>query len=321
MTTKETHVPPTSDGRREPFAILNLTWVVAIAATLWVLAKVYSVSGLSTDGATLILRSTDILQILTGTVLSDIQILSVVILLFVMSLYMEAEWPVPGRHEREVNLLAAVVVVTSIIVYVVAPWPLAILLQIVATDFLANRTGPIHFLASRGLLGKRLRSLLEDQQRRSHFRHSLPEPVVDALRRGDATEALEQLTDPPPFAREELESLVDDYSPTTGMRAFQTTFARFAALVTGIALFGLLVSPRPWVPSERILVKSGVTQTGYVLGRDGEQLIVLWADNRKLETINAEDVASRSVCQKGKHYTTLPQLFHLVKTGDYTRCP
>jgi len=306
--------------RREPFAIVNLTWIFALAATFYALGKVFSVSGLSPNATMLILRSTNLIQVFLGTIASDIQVTSFVILLLVLSLYMEAEWPEAGRSEREVNVLATMLAACSLVVLVVAAWPFALITLIGGTWYIAGRTGPLHFLAASGLLGERLKQKLQEQHRRSQFRRSLPDPVIDQLKLGETQKALALLHNAPSFAEEELKRLTRQYAPRTGIRGTQSRLGRIALALVSIELFGLLLSPVPWVPPEQLHLANGTVRTGYVLGQQGSELIIRWANNANVGTIKLATVNSRSMCQRSNPYRTLPSLLGIVKAANYPNC-
>jgi hypothetical protein len=132
--------PQASDNaKREPFAFANLTWTLGIVVALGVIAKVFSVAGYNISSALLILKSANILTTAIGILVSNLQFTSFAVLLFLISLYMQAEWPVRDRNEREVNVLAVSVFVCVVMVVAVAAWPLGVITLAATLSYLATR--------------------------------------------------------------------------------------------------------------------------------------------------------------------------------------
>jgi hypothetical protein len=315
----------TSDSKRESFAVPNLTWIFGIVAAICVLTKIYSVAGFSTEGALLILRSTNLLSVAIGMLGSGLQFTSFAILLFVAALYMQAEWPVRGRHEREVNILAIAVVVCAFMVIVVGAWPLGTLTVMAATSYLARRVNPVRYLGRHGVLGGRIRRRLldqeSDQESRAAFRTSLSAPVLDAVEDGDLVRALSLLSNPPSFAEEELGGLIRRYDPKTGVGSAQRKLMRVALALICAALFSLMASPQPWVPPEQLVLTNGTIRTGYVIGDQGDSKVVLWRKDRKINVVRNDDLKSRSICQTQKPYPTALNRLGLADLSTYMRCP
>ena len=71
---------------------------------------------------------------------------------------------------------------------------------------------------------------------------------------------------------------------------------------------------KPWLPSERITVKSGSSIVGYVLIEDDHWMTVLKDAPRIIQYISVDDVISRSVCQVNSQEPNIPQspLFPLM---------
>jgi hypothetical protein len=77
----------------------------------------------------------------------------------------------------------------------------------------------------------------------------------------------------------------------------------------------------PWLPAEEITLESHQQVTGYVLSGDGEWLVVLVADGRKLVYYPTGEVENRQVCQIGGYAPQRP-LFPLVpKAATVPQCP
>jgi hypothetical protein len=306
-------------SRREPIAITNLAWVLGLGATLCALGKVLSVSGLSPDVAMLVLRSTNILQVVTGVVLSDLQFLSVVIWLYILALYLPAEWPRHGRHEREFHVLGALLAVSTVVVVAIGPWQAGSLLLVAGLSVVVAPL--IHRLAAHGALGRRAKKEVRERILRDEFRRSLPAAVIGPIRTGDVPAALAALTNAPGFAAEELEYLAQVYDPSTGVRRIQVRVARVAIFLACVGLFAAVASPRPWVGAERLQFGNGVTRIGYVLGAtEGDNLLVKWTDNGQVEIVTLDEVKSRALCQRVKPYPTLLTIVGIVRTTTYTAC-
>src|SRR5262249_20476686 len=145
--------------RREPFAIFNLTWMLGVGAALCALAKIASVAGLNPGAAMLIFRSTNIFEVILGGALKNFQFLAVVIWLYALALYMQAEWPIYGRSEREVNVLAIMLSICSIIVIAVGPWQAGLFILLVGGLYV---TKPVYYLAQAGWLGDEQKRIFKD---------------------------------------------------------------------------------------------------------------------------------------------------------------
>ena len=64
---------------------------------------------------------------------------------------------------------------------------------------------------------------------------------------------------------------------------------------------------QPWLPAERITVKSGAPIVGYALTEDAHWMVVLQAAPRSIQYIPAGDVISRSVCQVNSQESKFPE--------------
>jgi hypothetical protein len=287
---------------------------------LGVIAKVFSVAGYNISSALLILKSANILTTAIGILVSNLQFTSFAVLLFLISLYMQAEWPVRDRNEREVNVLAVSVFVCVVMVVAVAAWPLGVITLAATLSYLATRTGPLHYLGARGYLGNRVKERLRERHERMRFRRSLPRSAVNALKSADVDAALLLIENPPPYAEHELRDLARRYDPTNGVAATQRGFTRFAILILSLAVIGGLISPEPWVSSEYLTLTNGKSRAGHILGEQGDEKIILWRDTRQVEIVNKDIMRRRSICQIRKPYPTLPSLMGIAKTSSYPYC-
>lgn len=70
-----------------------------------------------------------------------------------------------------------------------------------------------------------------------------------------------------------------------------------AVFFSGLSLV-LVVSAGPvWLPPERLVLEGGTATTGYVLASEDDELVVLWARDRRVERIAADAVQDRQVCR------------------------
>jgi hypothetical protein len=80
---------------------------------------------------------------------------------------------------------------------------------------------------------------------------------------------------------------------------------------------------RPWLPAEKIDLKSGEIRVGYILTTDKEWHTVLDDSKRTISYIRVGDVANRTVCRAGTPPPKLPPLVHLkpVLVTPVDPCP
>lgn len=81
---------------------------------------------------------------------------------------------------------------------------------------------------------------------------------------------------------------------------------------------------RPWLPAEKIELKSGAIRVGYILSTDKEWHTVLDDDKRIISYIRVGEVANRTVCRAGTPPPKLPPpLVHLkpVPVTPVDPCP
>jgi hypothetical protein len=85
-------------------------------------------------------------------------------------------------------------------------------------------------------------------------------------------------------------------------RVLDTTSRRAAAIgrttlvLCALALFGSAATDTPWMPPERIQLEDRSTMTGYVVGRDGDDLIILIERTRLMRRVDEAEVADRVFC-------------------------
>jgi len=78
----------------------------------------------------------------------------------------------------------------------------------------------------------------------------------------------------------------------------------------------------PWWPAERLEMKEGKDRAAYVIGEDGNELIVLDEETRKLERMPSDEIERRSYCRTSNAFDELPSLAGLRRGyNEYPTCP
>lgn len=99
-------------------------------------------------------------------------------------------------------------------------------------------------------------------------------------------------------------------------------------LFVGTLLPFTVLGSTPWVPSEALELRGAAPRTGYVLGRDGNDLIVLTDEPRSVMRVPVSNIESRTICS---YETARPWLGFstndpiipalVVPTDAYPPCP
>jgi len=85
---------------------------------------------------------------------------------------------------------------------------------------------------------------------------------------------------------------------TTGQLADRPWLAEDVGLATVLLLNLLVVTgSEPWLPAEKIELRTGDPVVGYVLDETDDQLVVLENDDRRVSRLELTDVTSREICR------------------------
>jgi hypothetical protein len=107
-----------------------------------------------------------------------------------------------------------------------------------------------------------------------------------------------------------------------------TLCAGVALIVAGACVFALLfmqvvyrvpfdistfseIARRPWLPAEDIVLRPGGTRVGYTVSTKDKWFIILNEDNRTIDYLRDEEIASRKVCSLGSNQH--PSNFPLIR--------
>lgn len=77
---------------------------------------------------------------------------------------------------------------------------------------------------------------------------------------------------------------------------------------------------QPWLPAETVVLNSGREVTGYVLSGDGDWLVVLRNDTRRVVDYHASMVAKRHACQIGQGRALRPLVTLAPAVTEVPRC-
>lgn len=160
-----------------------------------------------------------------------------------------------------------------------------------------------------------------------------PEASTDPARVADLSTRLrvvaEQLAVERDVAKVETDALAEklarlESSPvTTLLKSFNPKVFLVVMVASQVIPLSLpLLSSTPWLPPERLSTPSG-QQVGYVMG-EGEWVVVLAADSRRISRLRAIDLSDRSICQTGDpdswvSRTAIDVLFS-SRTPNYPSC-
>jgi hypothetical protein len=78
---------------------------------------------------------------------------------------------------------------------------------------------------------------------------------------------------------------------------FGLTLLYAFGLLIPMAAITVFADDEPWLPAETIAVEGRSSIVGYVLGTEGDSLVVLTDDERLVQRIDVADIMSRRVCQ------------------------
>jgi hypothetical protein len=118
--------------------------------------------------------------------------------------------------------------------------------------------------------------------------------------------------------RDRLDAVTPGTS-TVGKFMLRFTPKRLVPLYVALAAF-LLFNDRPWLPAERVAAAGQPAVTGYVLGADGDQVVVLVDRPRRI--VRLEGVESRRFCwiEKAPSWASRPVGSIFSRPGSYPLC-
>lgn len=344
------------ERKREPWATGNLALLATLGIVTFALMRVFRVSHNDITTALAVFSATGGPSAVLGVVLSEIQRIVEIGLILAAVLYLDAEYPVRGRNEREVHVLGALLIFFWIMVIAIGHFIVAIASLVLGLPFIVGRVRAILRTRRAAETPRRLlvfdrmfrhmpplppdapsglRSWVEQgrekaERRRAQLRRemkifgNLSEEARDALADRDIARARANLPDDVAMSDEELLDLIERVPPkpnvTAGSRRLRIVGLVLVALFTSSVAY----ADDPWGPEERIVVEGTEPRSGFVLDETIENLTVLWDSPRGVEYLPKEVVLERGICADPNTlpFRTLPELlFGQPDRPGYPPCP